>query len=153
MSTVNVAPDKERMNSDSFHEQPHFSSWKRPRSIAEVALRVVQTRRRDGQTILGAMPLAGNDFRHHVEYRGFEPGMINEQPKSTGCTVTDVWLAGLAEYLSQKYNYPCPAWTEQPQYFLAKPVRLGGANFQRLAQTETPLAWQRRLFFCGASAF
>src|SRR5699024_9624215 len=122
-------------------------------SIAEVAVRVVQTRQPESQTELAAMPLAANDFRHYLEYNDFTPAMINEQPGSTGCPMADLWLIGLAEYLSKKYNCACPAWTEQPQYFLSEPVRLGGTNFQRLAQTETPQAWKRRLFFCGASAF
>lgn len=126
---------------------------RRPRSIAEVAARVVQTRDPESQTVLAAMPYAANDFRHHLEYAGFNPAMINEQPGSTGCPIADTWLAGLAEYLSQKYNCKCPAWSEHPKYFLSEPVRLGGVNFQRLAQTETPHAWRRRQFFCGASAF
>lgn len=139
--------------SSSTVRQPGTMLMKRPHSITEVAVRVVQTRQPESQTVLAAMPLAANDFRHHLEYNGFTPAMINEQPDSTGCPIADVWLAGLAEYLSQKYNCTCPAWTEHPKYYLSEPLRPGGTNFQRLAQTETPLAWKRRLFFCGASAF
>ena len=29
-----------------------------------------------------------------------------------------VGLAGMAEWLSNRYHYPIPAWTLEPQYFL-----------------------------------
>lgn len=58
-------------------------------------------------------------------------------------------LAGAAEYLSADFGLPHPAWTDEPQYFLAEPWDVyedlaGITEFRDQHLADSPEAFRRR---------
>ncbi|MFZ4539193.1 hypothetical protein [Propionivibrio sp.] len=81
------------------------------------------------------------------------PMVVTEAPVKTGNQVADAYLAGLAEYLSQKNELVVPAWTNDPHNFLKEPFYVGTKSIEDLLLATTPSAWRRRLIFCGEFSF
>ncbi|MFZ4538904.1 hypothetical protein [Propionivibrio sp.] len=132
-----------------------------PQTINEVSNRIAMDVT-NGKDIWGSMPYHVNDFRHWLLSLISEAGKdadsvvsmaVKDAPVKTGTPVTDVYLAGLAEYLSQNHNLVVPSWANDPQNFLKEPYYTGSKRLQDLLTATTPSAWRRRLLFCGESSF
>lgn len=101
------------------------------------------------------VPLCVNEFRHEFKSMTTNDRVasIQNPPVPTGSVSIDAWIAGLAEFISQKLNVPPPTWTFDSAYFLKEPTFIGSTNLKGYLIGTTPSAWRRRLVFCGESAF
>lgn len=131
----------------------------RPTTIHEVSSRIANDVTK-GEDIWSSMPYHMSDFRHWLipELAKQEAAVViamvvTEAPVKTGSQVADAYLAGLAEYLSQKNELVVPAWANDPRNFLKEPFYAGTKSIQDLLLATTPSAWRRRLIFCGESSF
>ena len=77
-----------------------------------------------------------------------EPALINVED-GVGA-IYNVYLAGVAETIAERYSLPCPAWTNEPSRFLLEPVHFGGKHSREMFTEETPLCMSRRNLFCGS---
>ncbi|MBE3560767.1 MAG: hypothetical protein IMW89_16330 [Ktedonobacteraceae bacterium] len=67
-----------------------------------------------------------------------------------------VFCAASAEYLSLKYNLPCPEWVNNPRYVLTEPwftSKIATPEWQEQVKAETPEPFARRNIFCGDRIF
>jgi hypothetical protein len=68
-----------------------------------------------------------------------------------------VFCAASVEYLSQKYDLPCPNWVKKSSYVLREPWFKGlGAqklHVQERLKRETPEPFTKRNIFCGDRIF
>lgn len=74
---------------------------------------------------------------------------ISEEPQMTGSPVSDVHLAGMAEYIASLYFLPCPAWADGAGRTLAEPVFFGGRHSRAMLLATTTFSMRRRNLFCG----
>jgi hypothetical protein len=67
------------------------------------------------------------------------------------------FCAASVEYLCQRYDLPCPDWTNNPAFILEEPWFKGlGAhkpNVQTRLRQETPESFARRNIYCGNRIF
>ena len=119
---------------------------KRPRTIAEIAERVV--------TGADAFDPAVREFidawqeMPDAERRR----ALQTEPAILG-GVKDAYLAAVAEHLASLGDLLPPAWTETPIRFLREPHFAGGLeSLKAILIAESPSAFRRRLIFVSADA-
>jgi hypothetical protein len=136
------------------------------RTIPEKRQTPLQTLQRAYQQICAGkepwIPL-GN-FMHHFfgcyRERRFElladPIMEPEEPTDEQWKWA-VFCAASAEYLSKKYDVPCPLWALQARYQLAEPwyddLCADLEEVQEELRETTPEAFAKRNIFCGDTVF
>ena len=124
-----------------------------PQSLCEVSQRInrdVQA----GKPAMEVMSYHMSNFRHEVRGRDaqwIQLAITAEPDRVTD--VIDVWLAGLADYLSHHYQLSPPAWTAQAFRFFDEPVYLGSPSLRNYQKAHTPDAWSRRHLYCGETSF
>lgn len=76
---------------------------------------------------------------HRWELVADEPPLV--------ATVTDAYLAAVAEQLCLDAGMPAPAWTEGEARFLHRPFFDGGEADKAMLLRDAPIAFRRRLLF------
>jgi hypothetical protein len=91
-------------------------------------------------------------------YRSPEASAFTEQPRMLAPSLDDgdrldAYLAAVAEYLSQKFQLPIPAWTQDRHRILAKPYFAFDTYEGRLfLLAESPSSFRARNIFVSADA-
>ena len=118
----------------------------RPKSLAHVAEWTI-----DGRWFVGNMKefvdhmcTTTSDRRLLIED---EPALLSVDGMDA---IYNVYLAGVAEIITERYGLPCPAWTSKPSRFLPEPVYFGGKHSRGMIIDETPPCMSRRNLFCGS---
>jgi hypothetical protein len=64
----------------------------------------------------------GHALAHFLDefYLFRQASFFSEEPPATFDTRRRAFLAAVAEFLSQEFGLPVPAWTEKQEYFLAE---------------------------------
>lgn len=73
---------------------------------------------------------------------------ITQEPDPIS-SIFDAHIAGMAEYLADRYAVDRPAWVEGASRFLAEPVFFGGRRSHQHMLASTNAAMRRRNLFCG----
>ena len=122
------------------------ADMKRPRSLAEIAERV----------------LAGGDFSYSLSdfldhYYGLDDGRARAAALAAAPARTeqllDAWLGAVAEHLSRRDGRKAPPWSNDPARFLARAYFAGGLeSLKSTLLAESPAAFRRRQIFVTANA-
>lgn len=116
-----------------------MDAYKRPQTLAEAADRLAS-----GAHIPFVIKEFMDEWRKQpsVEKLECEPVLVN--------AITDAFLGGVAEHLSQEMDEMPPDWAWQPCRFLTRPMFWGKTrSLREILLLETPSAFRRRLIFCG----
>lgn len=125
-----------------------MNSWKRPRSLAEVA------------EWSSSFADAGNHlagFLHHFAIAP-SPAMLAEPPRLLAPhfengDVCDAYFAAVAATLAPTLGAPRPAWTDAPERFLRKPwFASPGPAMRACLLLESPARFRERNLFVTANA-
>jgi hypothetical protein len=118
-----------------------------PKSLFEVADRISKS----GEPPLIAISYHMSDFRHESMDRdaAFIALAVKDEPVLLGDPAVDIFLAGLAECLSERYGLAVPAWTLEPCRFARELIYPGSAMQREHYIDMTPRAWRRRNLICG----
>lgn len=87
-----------------------------------------------------------------VDYR---QDLIAEPPAPVATVEGKRWAsfcAAVVEELCARTGFPCPAWTERPEYFLEQPwYYYSQASQRHWLRSTTPVSFKRRNIFVGGS--
>ena len=105
----------------------------------------------------------GDFMNYWFSYATEQREALVQEPLQVPSEVTDeqhqwaAFCAASVEYLCDRYEVDCPAWTQNPSYTLAEPWYKGiGAHkpqVQLRLKQETPEMFTRRNIFCGTRMF
>lgn len=130
--------------------------YTRPHSLADVAERVLA---HGLATYTATIKEFLDEYRglkrqqtHGSDTRDQRVAMVQEAPKPFNHAIFDAHIAGLAEHILFDNDVPpagWPDWINAPERFLAEPAYFGGRHARETLMVETPVAFRRRLLFCG----
>ena len=145
--------------------------YSRPQSLSDVAERVLahglatytatikefldeyRARRAQGRARLQESCSGENNFPSNPDdIRAQRIAMVQEAPKLLNHAIFNAHIAGLAEHILLDNGVPptdWPDWINAPERFLVEPAYFGGRHAREILMVETPVAFRRRLLFCG----
>lgn len=123
------------------------------------AARLADELLRDGETLQSVWRYAIvqllDDYSHDLARAGVAVACrrFRQEPPATRSTEVDAALAGLAEYLARRDNWPLPPWARKPGRYSSKwwfvtPLR----GMHPTALQESPPSFRTRGVFITASA-
>lgn len=108
--------------------------------------------RGDEDTALRWLVQFADDFK--ASDHDARAAMVKDEPPSTARREWDALVAGVVEWLSQRYGLRMPAWCAAPERFLDQWWFLPHkASLRALVFTETPAALANRGVFVSRTAF
>lgn len=100
------------------------------------------------------------DFLDHVNFLAQQPGArakvraaIRDEPRLTGHSVQDAYLAAVAAHLARRFQFPSPRWTWKRTRRLRRPwFALPDAWARAELLRDSPAAFRERNIFTTESA-